>query len=109
MKAAVRKTRVVNGTGKRKGRGNRINGLAVIAIAAIFIFLLGIRIKNMEQEDKELAAKVNDLQTTYEQECSRTAELEAQKIYVQTKQYIEEMAKKLGLVYPDEIIFKPAN
>jgi len=83
--------------------------LAVIAIAAIFIFLLGIQIKNMEQEDKELAAKVNDLQTTYEQECSRTAELEAQKIYVQTKQYIEEMAKKLGLVYPDEIIFKPAN
>ncbi len=83
--------------------------MAVIAIAAIFIFLLGIQIKNMEQEDKELAAKVNDLQTTYEQECSRTAELEAQKIYVQTKQYIEEMAKKLGLVYPDEIIFKPAN
>ncbi len=81
----------------------------MIAIAAIFIFLLGIQIKNMEQEDKELAAKVNDLQTTYEQECSRTAELEAQKIYVQTKQYIEEMAKKLGLVYPDEIIFKPAN
>lgn len=83
--------------------------MAVIAIAAIFIFLMGIQIKNMEQEDKELAAKVNDLQTTYEQECSRTAELEAQKIYVQTKQYIEEMAKKLGLVYPDEIIFKPAN
>ena len=83
--------------------------MAVIAIAAIFIFLLGIQIKNMEQEDKELAAKVNDLQTTYEQECSRTAELEAQKIYVQTKQYIEEMAKKLVLVYPDEIIFKPAN
>ncbi len=105
----MRKTRVVNGTGKRKGRGNRINGLAVIAIAAIFIFMLGIQIKNMEQEDKELAAKVNGLQTTYEQESSRTEELEAQKIYVQTKQYIEEMAKKLGLVYPDEIILKPAN
>ncbi|MDE7156566.1 MAG: septum formation initiator family protein [Lachnospiraceae bacterium] len=71
--------------------------------------MLGIQIKNMEQEDKELAAKVNGLQTTYEQESSRTEELEAQKIYVQTKQYIEEMAKKLGLVYPDEIILKPAN
>lgn len=99
------------GTGKRKGkgRGNRINGLAVIAIAAIFIFILGIQIKNMEQEDKELTAKVNSLQSTYEQESNRTAELEEQKIYVQTKQYIEEMAKKLGFVYPDEIIFKPAN
>lgn len=105
----MRKTRVVNGTGKRKGRGNRINGLAVIAIAAIFIFMLGIQIKNMEQEDKELSSKVNGLQAAYEQERSRTEELENQKIYVQTRQYIEEMAKKLGLVYPDEIIFKPAN
>lgn len=109
MKATAKKTRVVNGTGKRKGRGNRINGLAVIAIAAILIFMLGIHIKNMEQEDKELSAKVSGLRASYEQESSRTAELEEQKIYVQTKQYIEEMAKKLGLVYPDEIIFKPAN
>lgn len=109
MKAATRKTRVVNGRGKRKGRGNRINGLAVIFIAAILIFVLGIQIKNMEQEDKELSAKVNNLQNTCEQESNRTQELEAQKIYVQTRQYIEEMAKKLGLVYPDEIIFKPAN
>ena len=83
--------------------------MAGIAIAAILIFMLGIHIKNMEQEDKELSAKVSGLQASYEQESSRTAELEEQKIYVQTKQYIEEMAKKLGLVYPDEIIFKPAN
>ena len=30
-------------------------------------------------------------------------------VYVQTKQYIEEIAKqKLGLVNPDEILLKPA-
>ena len=35
-------------------------------------------------------------------------ELEEYRIYVQTKQYIEEVAKqKLGLVNPDEILLKP--
>lgn len=99
----------MSGKGKRKGKGNRINSLAVVVIAVAFIFILGTQIKNMEQEDKELAAKENSLQTSYEQESERTAGLEEQRIYVQTKQYIEEAAKKLGFVYPDEIIFKPAN
>lgn len=63
----------------------------------------------MEQEDKELAAKENNLQTVYEQESERTEKLEEEKIFVQTRQYIEEAAKKLGFVYPDEIIFKPSN
>ncbi len=86
-----------------------MNSLAVIAVAAIFIFILGTQIKNMEQEDKELAAKENNLQTVYEQESERTEKLEEEKIFVQTRQYIEEAAKKLGFVYPDEIIFKPSN
>ena len=41
-------------------------------------------------------------------EENRTRELEEYKIYVQTKQYAEEVAKeKLGLVNPDEILLKP--
>ena len=43
-----------------------------------------------------------------EEEKNRSAELEEYRIYVQTKQYIEEVAKqKLGLVKPDEILLKP--
>ena len=44
-----------------------------------------------------------------EQEKTRADELEEYRVYVQTKQYIEEVAKqKLGLVKPDEILLKPA-
>ena len=40
---------------------------------------------------------------------NRARELEEYRVYVQTKQYIEEIAKqKLGLVNPDEILLKPA-
>ena len=39
----------------------------------------------------------------------KVRELEEYRVYVQTKQYIEEIAKqKLGLVNPDEILLKPA-
>ena len=45
------------------------------------------------------------------QEKNRANELEEYRIYVQTKQYIEEeVAKqKLGLVKPDEILLKPSK
>ena len=37
----------------------------------------------------------------------RTDELNEYKKYIQTKKYVEDVAKdKFGLVYPDEIIFR---
>ena len=36
-------------------------------------------------------------------------ELEERRVYVQTKKYVEEIAKKIGFVYPDEIVYKPQN
>jgi cell division protein DivIC len=48
------------------------------------------------------------LQQQYDQEANRAEELKEYQVYVQTKQYIEEVAKqKLGLVKPDEILLKP--
>ena len=43
-----------------------------------------------------------------ESEQQRTEEIEAMEEYKNTKEYVEEIAKdKLGLVYDDEILFKP--
>ena len=54
-------------------------------------------------------AKEEALAKQVEQEKARANELEEYRVYVQTKQYIEEVAKqKLGLVKPDEILLKPA-
>ena len=44
------------------------------------------------------------------EESKEAEELAQEQIYVQTKEYIEKMAKeKLGLVYPDEILLKPSK
>ena len=54
------------------------------------------------------ALPISDLARQVQDEENRTRELEEYKIYVQTKQYAEEVAKeKLGLVNPDEILLKP--
>ena len=62
---------------------------------------------NMSDEKYNLEKRETKLLTEYEKESERTSELEQQRVYIQTKKYIEEAAKKLGFVYPDEIIFKP--
>ena len=44
------------------------------------------------------------------EEEARAAQLEEYRIYVQTKQYVEKVAKeKLGLVNKDEILLKPRD
>ena len=48
-----------------------------------------------------------DLEYLEAKEDARTAQLEEYRVYVQTKQYVEKVAKeKLGLVKKDEILFK---
>lgn len=66
-------------------------------------------IKTIDGKDElyQLEARENKLAKEYEQEQQKSEELEEERAYVQTKMYVEEMAKKLGLVYPDEIIYKP--
>lgn len=41
---------------------------------------------------------------------SRSDSLDEYKKYVKTKKYVEEIAKeKFGLIYPDELVFKPTE
>ena len=93
---------------RRQSRSkNVINSIAVILIMLIFVGIIAFQIRELRKEDAELSAKEKVLQERLEQESRRTEELEERRVYVQTKEYIEEEAKKLGLVYPEQIIFKP--
>ncbi len=83
--------------------------ILVILLAAIFlgvsIFLI-IRISTTQKKIKELETRKERLETLLESETLRQQELENQEVYVQTQKYIEERAKAIGYVYPDEIIFR---
>ena len=61
-----------------------------------------------KEKDLQYRLKEEQLEQQKSEEEQRAQELEEYRIYVQTKEYIEKVAKeKLGLVNKDEILLKP--
>ncbi len=101
----------VPGRTRRKPKGRWSNRLAIIGITLV-VFCLGVVVNvksdSMRKKDLEYQVKEESLMEQVQREKKRSNELEEYRVYVQTKQYIEEVAKqKLGLVKPDEILLKP--
>lgn len=96
----------------RRGRRDRWGNRLAIIGATLVVFSLGVvvNLKSsfLQKKDLEYRMREETLLRQVEEESRRAEELEEYRIYVQTKQYIEEVAKqKLGLVKPDEILLKP--
>lgn len=69
--------------------------------------IVSLKRQDLDQVNAKSAARIAELNNDIDQEKEEAKDLEDQKAYVQTKKYIEEMAReKLGLVYKDEIIFE---
>lgn len=94
-----------------KAKGNRKNGLKIIAVAVLVLFAVitysGTR---LQEEKRSLETRKKELEAQLQTEQERSEELEEQRAYMQTVRYIEDIARKvLGLVYPDETILRPAE
>ncbi len=97
---------------RRRKRKKRIKkGLPFIAfVVMVFVICIGVYSASLKKESKELSKKQEVLESQIEDEEQRTKDLEALEKYMQTKKYMEDIAKnKLGLVYPDEILIEPDN
>jgi cell division protein FtsB len=80
-------------------------GILLIVLAVFGVSTIGslqLKQKNRTYEQREQA-----LEESIADEEARSQEIEEFEAYTKTKKYVEDVAKdKLGLVYPDEIIFK---
>ena len=94
---------------KRKERlGNRMAMVGITFVVMSMAVVMHIRGETLREIDLAYQIKEEELTRQLEEESKRAEELEEQRIYVQTKEYIEKVAKeKLGLVNPDEILLKP--
>ena len=93
---------------RKKKKDRWSNRLAIIGITVAFA--VNVKSTSMKKKDLEYQVKEASLIKQKTQEEERAKELEAYRVYVQTKQYIEQVAKeKLGLVNPDEILLKPSE
>lgn len=102
-----------NGRVRKKKKENLNNRMALIGITLVVLSLaVAVHLKGIDLKKKDLNYQIREenLMVQVEAEESRAEELEQYRVYVQTKQYIEKVAKeKLGLVNKDEVLLKPSE
>ena len=82
--------------------------VVMAVITALLVCAMISRTSALEQRIGTYDAKIASLNLQISEANAKTDKLEEQRIYMQTIQYIEEMAKEvLGLVEPDEILVMP--
>lgn len=92
---------------KRRKRSGRVGGISIVIVILILLGTLGVKSLELRKQNEQLKKEESSLNEDLEEEKIRAKEIEELSKYVQTKQYVEEVAKeKLGLVYKDETIFK---
>lgn len=92
---------------KRQGVFNLAGYIAIFAVVVTIAVVTWLRGMTLQEKLDAYAARETQLNEMIAQEEDRMSQLEERKKYMQTKQYIEEVAQeKFRLVYPDEIMFK---
>lgn len=81
----------------------------VTAVVILFCAVLLIQISSSKEKLASLVLQEEQLEEERDEQLELAEELKERQVYVQTKMYVEEVARQLGLVYPDEVIFKPTN
>lgn len=95
---------------KRKSKGNRLGVFAIGFVVVLLLSVLSIQTVQLRATQEAYLAQREALEAQYAAEELRTKELEEYRVYVQTKQYIESIARqKLGLINPGEVLLKPNN
>ncbi len=92
----------------------RRSTLAGMIIAIIVVVALGVVLwkgkAGLAEKNADYQAQITELQSQIDDENNRSDELSEYEKYVKTKKFAEEIAKnKFGLIYPDELVFKPNN
>ena len=97
---------------KKKNNKKKIanNYLGMVAISVVVLLLLGgltFQSQNLKARIAVYDTKAAALQESIDNEQERTKEIDEQKQYMQTDEYIAEVARdKLGLVKNNEIVFE---
>lgn len=94
--------------GTDKVDDNRIAMITITVVVFSMAFAVWVKVGSLREKQEMYQERERVLIEQVEAEQERAAELEQERLYIQTNGYIEKTAKeKLGLVNPDEILLKP--
>ncbi len=92
---------------RRRKKNNRAGMLSIVFVVCTMAVVMLVKCHDLQAKTTAYSQRIEVLESEKETQLARQEELEEYAKYVQTKKYVEEVAKdKLGLVYEDEIIFK---
>lgn len=92
---------------RRRKKSNRVGMLSVSIIVIMIVGIFSVKSIELQAKEEEYQYKVDKLKQQVTKEQNDAEDLKEQEKYMQTKKFVEEYAQeKLGLVYPNEIIFK---
>ena len=101
-KSSAERTRM-----RRRRKQNKSSMICITLIVLTLIGVMSVQIVSVYEKNQSYLVQETELQAQLESEEQRKKELKEYEKYVNTKEYIEQVAKtKLGLVYSNEIIFK---
>lgn len=92
---------------RRRKKKNRRGRLAVTVSVIVLISIFAARSAELAAKNSVYERQIVALQKEYDKELARQDELKEREKYMQTKKFVEEYAKeRLGLIYPNEVVFK---
>jgi len=94
-------------TGRRNSFPAFVILMCTVIVVGTVAYLLWAKTEDLKAKEQEAIMQEELLNRQIEEQKERTAELEEEKKYVKTDEYIEEVAReKLGLINPNEVLFK---
>ena len=101
--------RKVRGKRARRQLQHKLSMFAIVAVILVLGITLSVASISLHAKNREYKAKESELEAQIEAEELRSEEIDDLETYVGTDEYVEDVAKeKLGLVYPNEILFEAA-
>ena len=89
-------------------RENRRGMILIIFVVCIIIVALAVRCRSLADRNAAYAQQIESLEQKITEEQGRGESIESFRRYTHTNAYVEKVAReKLGLVYPEEVIFQP--
>lgn len=95
---------------KAENTKNIVTFASVLCISLVIVLLLGFQIGDLNKRFIKHSQKIQAVEEQIKEEQKRAELLVQRENYMKSREYIEDVAKeKLGLVYPDEVLLKPAQ
>ena len=103
----MKKTKKRNAHVRRRMLQHRLSILLISCVIVVLGIVLSVGSISLHKKNQNYKAQEMELEKQLEEEALRAEEIDELEEYVGTDEYIEDVAKdKLGLVYPNEILFE---